>query len=245
MERERYGRGSSGGGGINRYPDVSGRTRSAPPPRDDRNYSRGGDRPASAPVARSSNEPWSDVPPELEALLRAQVAQKPQAGRPARANEPAATERSNEPAATDEAAGVVEGPAEAPVETGEPTATARAKPRATRKTSTSASAAKAPAKPRAPRKTAASSASTVSSSDGDATGGGNDTGLAGSTDGVSEKPATKAPAKPRATRKPAAAKSTAAPAATDDAAASDDVAAAPKRRTTRKTPAAVEPVEPV
>ena len=42
--RERFGRGGSGGGGINRYPDVSGRTRPVTPPRDDRNY-RPGDRP--------------------------------------------------------------------------------------------------------------------------------------------------------------------------------------------------------
>jgi hypothetical protein len=67
MERERYGRGSGGGGGINRYPDVSARGRQAAPPRDDRNYSRGVDRPAPAPAPRSSSEPWSDVPPELEA----------------------------------------------------------------------------------------------------------------------------------------------------------------------------------
>ena len=73
MERERYGRGG-GGGGINRYPDVSARTRPEPQ-RDDRGFGRGDRTPA--PPARSSNEPWSDVPPELEAMLRAQVAQKP------------------------------------------------------------------------------------------------------------------------------------------------------------------------
>ena len=74
MERERYGRGG-GGGGINRYPDVSGRTRPSEPQRDDRGFGRGDRTPAPPP--RSSNEPWSDVPPELEAMLRAQVAQKP------------------------------------------------------------------------------------------------------------------------------------------------------------------------
>jgi uncharacterized LabA/DUF88 family protein len=74
MERERYGRGG-GGGGINRYPDVSGRTRPSEPQRDDRGFGRTDRTPASPP--RSSNEPWSDVPPELEAMLRAQVAQKP------------------------------------------------------------------------------------------------------------------------------------------------------------------------
>ncbi len=84
MERERYGRG--GGGGINRYPDVSARTRAPEPRRDDRGYGRGDRTP---PPPRTSNEPWSDVPPELEAMLRAQVAQKP-APRPANAPEPAA-----------------------------------------------------------------------------------------------------------------------------------------------------------
>ncbi len=73
MERERFGRG--GGGGINRYPDVSGR-RPEERPRVD-------ERPAAAPRQdrpRSGDEPWSEVPPELEALLRAQIASKP--GRP-------------------------------------------------------------------------------------------------------------------------------------------------------------------
>jgi hypothetical protein len=141
MDRERYGRGSGGGGGINRYPDVSGRARPAAPARDDRNYSRGNDRPTPAPAGRSSNEPWSDVPPELEALLRAQVAQKPPVSRPAAATQ------TDDPGVTSEAAAV---------ETGE---SAPAKARAPRKTSTTsgtARAAKAPAKPRAPRKTAAS-----------------------------------------------------------------------------------------
>ena len=82
VERERYGRGG-GGGGINRYPDVSGRTggggNGAPnrPPRDDRGYGRRDERPReAAPRPTSSNEPWSEVPPELEAVLRAQVGQK-------------------------------------------------------------------------------------------------------------------------------------------------------------------------
>ena len=76
MDRERYGRGSGGGGGINRYPDVSARTSPVGPRRDDRAYGRS-DRPAVVPPPRSSSEPWSEVPPELEAMLRAQVAQKP------------------------------------------------------------------------------------------------------------------------------------------------------------------------
>jgi uncharacterized LabA/DUF88 family protein len=84
MERERYGRGG-GGGGINRYPDVSARTRPPEPRRDDRAYGRGDRTPP--PPQRTSNEPWSDVPPELEAMLRAQVAQKP-SPRPANAPMP-------------------------------------------------------------------------------------------------------------------------------------------------------------
>jgi hypothetical protein len=223
MERERYGRGSSGGGGINRYPDVSGRTRSAPPPREDRNYSRGGDRPAPAPAARTSSEPWSDVPPELEALLRAQVAQKPATGRPA--------PRSAESPAGDDAS-VAADVSAAPVDAQEPAPAAPARPRAARKTSTSTSATagegKAPAKPRAPRKTAASSASaSTSSSAGDAAASG-DPGV---------EPAAKAPAKPRAPRKTSAAKAAADPATTDDGAT-----APPKRRAPRKTTAPAEPV---
>jgi uncharacterized LabA/DUF88 family protein len=84
MERERYGRG--GGGGINRYPDVSGRTAQGgrdQAPREDRSYSRGRDdrAPERDRTPRTSSEPWSDVPPELEAMLRAQVSQKPAAAK--------------------------------------------------------------------------------------------------------------------------------------------------------------------
>ena len=82
IARERYGRG--GTGGINRYPDVSGRTAA---PREDRSYDRGdrpdrgprqpqGDRP---PAPRRESGEWSEVPPELEAQLRAQLASKPAA----------------------------------------------------------------------------------------------------------------------------------------------------------------------
>jgi uncharacterized LabA/DUF88 family protein len=76
MERERYGRG--GGGGINRYPDVSGRTGAAPQ-RGGRSFEPRGDRPRDPARASGSAEPWSEVPPELEAMLRAQVKQRPSA----------------------------------------------------------------------------------------------------------------------------------------------------------------------
>ena len=96
IERERYGRG--GGGGINRYPDVSGRERDRGEhdrgerdrgERDRGGRDRGGrggrpprdqgagrqERPKPARVTGSS-EPWSEVPPEVEAMLRAQMAQR-------------------------------------------------------------------------------------------------------------------------------------------------------------------------
>ena len=76
MDRERFGRGG-GGGGINRYPDVSERPAARPaapaggrdqrPPRQDR--------PAGPAPSRGGGE-WSEVPPELEELLRAQLTQK-------------------------------------------------------------------------------------------------------------------------------------------------------------------------
>jgi uncharacterized LabA/DUF88 family protein len=67
LERERYGGGR--GSTFNRYPDTSGRGpgRMDQGPRPDRR-----DRPERAP-RRSSNEPWSEVPPELEEMLRAQL----------------------------------------------------------------------------------------------------------------------------------------------------------------------------
>jgi uncharacterized LabA/DUF88 family protein len=78
IARERYGR---GGGGINRYPDVSARTAA---PREERPY--GGDRQSQGdrhdrgdrtPAPRRGSGEWSEVPPELEAQLRAQLASKP------------------------------------------------------------------------------------------------------------------------------------------------------------------------
>jgi uncharacterized LabA/DUF88 family protein len=81
IERERYGRG--GGSGINRYPDVSGRER----PRDAgfQRPDRGG-RPERGPRPErqgerrgGGGEPWSEVPPEVEAMLRAQISSRPRA----------------------------------------------------------------------------------------------------------------------------------------------------------------------
>ena len=129
VDRERYGRGAGGGGGIsggiNRYPDVSGRGsgtssspttgrsgggRSAQPirpdeRRDDRAPVRG--RAPERPNVGHSDEPWSEVPPELEAVLRAQLASK-SSSRPEAAPTP-----TNAPAAARPARAGAEG-AEAP-----------------------------------------------------------------------------------------------------------------------------------
>ncbi|HEU0235546.1 MAG TPA: NYN domain-containing protein [Candidatus Limnocylindrales bacterium] len=74
VDRERYGRGG-GGGGINRYPDVGARDRDRDRPRSEPFVRR--DRPTGPPRGGGGSEPWSEVPPELEAMLRAQIASKP------------------------------------------------------------------------------------------------------------------------------------------------------------------------
>jgi uncharacterized LabA/DUF88 family protein len=215
IERERYGRGR--GGGINRYPDVSGRTgggqRSG-----SRSFERD-ERPRETGRPSGSAEPWSEVPPELEAMLRAQVSQKP-------------TRPTEVPAATANAADEIDAiDTVAPREDAEvdaarsesPTATPK---RRTTRTSTSRARAtsadaggaeKAAPKRRTTRKTAATADADVPA---DATA---ETGAA--------------TPKRRTTRRTAAA----AEATTDGAseggadAATEEPATAPKRRTTRRT----------
>jgi uncharacterized LabA/DUF88 family protein len=79
VDRERYGRG--GGGGINRYPDVSGRERPRDTgfPRQDR--VERAPRPAGPRGGGGGGGgEWSEVPPELEAMLRAQLSTRPKSG---------------------------------------------------------------------------------------------------------------------------------------------------------------------
>jgi len=82
VERERYGRGAS----SSRYPEPARQPQAQPQRhRDDRPVrqqqpQRGG----MVRPPRDSNEPWSEVPPEIEELLRAQLSAKP--------TRPAATE---------------------------------------------------------------------------------------------------------------------------------------------------------
>jgi hypothetical protein len=210
VERERYG-GGRGAGGLNRYPDVSGRTggtgapargpRDDRAPRDDRGPRRD-DRPReAAPRATSSSEPWSEVPPELEAMLRAQVGQKPTSA--------PGTLPSTEPESLDVVAANGAG--------ADVAETAAPKRRAVRKTAASTSsdgdtATTAAPKRRSTRKPAAeASASTGASDVADAAG-------------TAEAPAPKR----RTTRKTTASAAEAAPG--DDAGSP----AAPKRRSTRK-----------
>jgi uncharacterized LabA/DUF88 family protein len=218
VERERYGRGG-GGGGINRYPDVSGRTggnagNGAParPPREDRGFGRRDERPReAAPRPSSSSEPWSEVPPELEAMLRAQVGQKPSP----------ATDRSAPTETTAPEAVIVETEPEGT----EAEAAAPKRRTSTRKTTTSKASvggetAETTPKRRSTRKPAASAAADTASTDTDGAGSGAE---------AEPGPAEASAPKRRTTRK-----STAASADTASADAGAETAA-PKRRTTRKS----------
>ena len=136
VARERYGRG--GGGGINRYPDVSERTSrgggggSGAAPRREQRGGRDDRAAAGAPAPRPGSE-WSEVPPELEEMLRAQLGQK------------APTAAAAETVATE---AVVDGAA-APVTAEAATTTRR---RTTRKPAAAATAEEAPAETATPRK---------------------------------------------------------------------------------------------
>jgi uncharacterized LabA/DUF88 family protein len=169
VDRERYGRGSS----PSRYPEPA---RQSQPPR------RRDERPARPPQpqqhrgggmsrggGRDSAEPWSEVPPELEEILRAQLSTK--LSRPASAEAGAGQEAvsSEAPAAPAKPAGrgrrkpaeAVEGAAEAnseaPAEAAKPAARGRRKPADASGEATGLGAEPAAPKKRAParRKTAA------------------------------------------------------------------------------------------
>jgi uncharacterized LabA/DUF88 family protein len=213
VARERYGRG--GGGGINRYPDVSGRAAPARGPREDRGFGRQGDRPRDVAPRSSSAEPWSEVPPELEAMLRAQVTQRPTA-RPSGA--PADSRESPRDDVAPDAGMAVQAVAEAPAET---PVTKRRSTRAT--TAKTAKATTATTKRRTTRKTTAADATTEDAAAGS----------------VAEGAAEAAAPKRRSTRKAASASGTAETAPADSG-ETPAAATAPKRRATRKPTAATE-----
>jgi uncharacterized LabA/DUF88 family protein len=215
IARERYGRG--GGGGINRYPDVSGRTATPRGPREERTYGRSDER-ARASTPRSSTEPWSEVPPELEAVLRAQVGQRPST-RPTDVTPDGAVEALDaeaEAAVVD--AAVAESGGEAPTE-------ARTPKRRTTRTATTKAGAAAP-KRRTTRKTTTAEAAEATSEVAD---------VAASTAAGPDASSAEAAPKRRTTRKTATAK--AAEASADAGVAETP---APKRRSTRKAAATTE-----
>jgi hypothetical protein len=219
IERERYGRGRSGG--INRYPDVSGR---GVRDRGGRTFDRSEPRPRDAGRPTGSAEPWSEVPPELEAMLRQQVGQRPPTRptevRPGRSTEPAddapPVEALEAPATGD--ADAVDAAAEAPE------ATAEAPKRRTRSTA---------AKGRAP---------SASSNDAEAAPKRRSTRSKAAAGGDADGSDTPAPRR-RTTRKAGTSAAGDATAESPEASADDTTAgtagtdepAAPKRRTTRRT----------
>jgi uncharacterized LabA/DUF88 family protein len=233
IDRERYGRGGGGGGGgINRYPDVSGRTgqpgrsgggrQEGNYARQDASYSRPQNAERQDRPAPRNGDPWSEVPPELEELLRAQLAQSPK-GR--RAESPAA---SRIEAAG--AAGEIETMTESPLETqtgtaapkrrapGRPKkATGSAEPTASTETANDAAAAE-PAAPK--RRTAIRKPATTASA-------------AEPASEVAE-PMSAAPKRRTTTRKTAAAADSSGSASSADGGDAATEPAAPKRRTTRK-----------
>jgi uncharacterized LabA/DUF88 family protein len=205
MERERYGRG--GGGGINRYPDVSGRTQSGSG-REDRPPSRSRDErpPAADAPRRSSSEPWSDVPPELEAMLRAQVAGS------------ATGQTTDRPDRTSAPADVIESTGDE-AEQAPKRKTTRKPSTAKAKTAVAADAAVDDTAPPAPKKRATRSKAATTAADDE-----------GAAAAAPKKRATRAKAS-------TATKSGSADAADPSADAAPEAKPAPRKRTTKKAPA--------
>jgi hypothetical protein len=134
-------------GGFNR-PDRGGRNdRVDRIDRGDRGGQRPPFRPAPAPAPRGSgDEPWSEVPPEIEAMLRAQLGSRPAPQRAAPAADPVMESASPAPARRGRRPAAAE--AEAPMvadDGGPATAEAPAKARRTPARRTRAAAAKAEA----------------------------------------------------------------------------------------------------
>jgi uncharacterized LabA/DUF88 family protein len=223
IERERYGRG--GGSGINRYPDVSGRER----PRDTGfvRQDRGG-RPDRGPRPErqgerrgGGGEPWSEVPPEVEAMLRAQISSRP---RPAGSGAEPVTERRDEAASELTPFDVAQEPAIEPAPRG------RGRGRRAATLTSGAGAADATAETPAGTTTEAAAPAATRRRTTRRTAAAADVGAA------SEE------APKRRTRRSAASTASAdADASTDAAASAAEATAAPKRRATRRTTAAAAP----
>ena len=242
IDRERYGRG--GGSSFNRYPEPARGGTGGGGANRDRAYGGGGgggrdrdrDRaPQARPSggSRGSSDPWSEVPPELEELVRAQMARSKPSGdaRPVSDAAPVASP----PEGDDEVVEAVATPAKgrgrtrrtttaaadaAPAASAEPVEAAAPKRRTTTRKAATATAptdaeeatatAAAPKRRTSTRKTAAAA------------------------DEVPAEVAVSTPARRTRRASTTATTSDAAPTATAEA----DAAPAPKRRTTRKPAAA-------
>ena len=201
MDRERFGGGR--GSTISRFSESAPR-RDAPN-RSDRPADRPSFRPAPRPAPRvSGDEPWSEVPPEIEAMLRAQLGGG-QPGRPAprRDDRPARPPMPAPAADTDDE--MAEPIAATPATAAAPKARATRRPAAAKVTASGAE----PEAVEAPKRRTRTTPTTKATS-------------------TAEKPARAS----RTTRKPATGAGDDAAEAT--ASAPEAGAAAPKRRVTRK-----------
>jgi uncharacterized LabA/DUF88 family protein len=251
IERERYGTGPRPGG-INRYPDVSGRDRQPGSGSGSGQRPQGGNRQGGfnrpermerveRPARSSSGDPWTEVPPELEEMLRAQLAQSGKGRQPARpaGGRPERRDRAAEETAPMTASGGEAAPS-APAEA--EAATEAPSPR--RRASTRRTAAAPDAEPTTAASAASSSAAGAGAGDEPApvrrrttrrSAGPAAEASAAVGDVPSEATADSAAPKRRTTRRTTAgAAADAAPAEAGDAGTADDAPAAPKRRVTRK-----------
>jgi uncharacterized LabA/DUF88 family protein len=104
LDRERFGGGR--GSTPSRFAEPAPRGGTPAFGRDDRRDRERGDRPpfrqAPRPAPRGSgDEPWSEVPPEIEAMLRAQLGTRPAPAPAPRRDEPAMSEAEAAPAVAD------------------------------------------------------------------------------------------------------------------------------------------------
>lgn len=226
MDRERFGAGGRGGSTPSRFAEPGQRRdlREVRGGQPSRPAARSFDRPERAPRS-TGGDPWSEVPPEIEAMLRAQLASS--GGRPARqvpAGRPAPqpASRSAAPAGEPSGAPAGEGAAtpksnRAPARRG--TRAAKPAPDAVAASGSASSSAPITAPATRRRRTAASAAGDAGTMAGSAAGAG-DTG-AGDTGA-----APKAARRRTTTAKPAA--------AAGEVGSAGAVAATPKRRATRR-----------
>jgi uncharacterized LabA/DUF88 family protein len=218
IDRERFGRGgTSSFGGVNRMPagrpqgSGGGRPGGQQPPRRPQQPAPREVAPRETAHAQGSSEPWSEVPPEVQELLRAELAKR-QAARPSAPARPAQA-RGGSPARGSAVAAPEAAPAEPAALATEPAGTAETPRRATRRRTTRA--------PEAPVEGVAEVGSEV-------------------TPGSTAAPAEAAAEAPKRTTRrrtsrsaDAAAEPTAAPQVAPEA--PTEAAAAPKRTTRRRT----------